>query len=114
MKCSNASLNKLLPIAYVERTASTLLKMNSFLIDPASLIKNPEAPDYGQSLYVVPVDVSEAFDSVPQIALLLRPQSYDFVGPILKVLRSFLASRKTTVKLGHGPSQPVRVNAEVP
>ena len=68
----------------------------------------------GQSLDVVYLDFSKAFDRVSVRRLLLKLDHCDIKGGLLKWIEGFLSDSTFQVKIGNSTSSPVSVLSGVP
>lgn len=66
------------------------------------------------SLVVVFIDITQAFDSVWHHGLLHKLHSFGLTGNLPKFIQNFLENRKTSVRLGNIISPPYAVNVGVP
>jgi hypothetical protein len=92
---------------FVQRRSTTLQLLHT-VEDWIQLI------DEGKTVDVCYLDMMKAFDSVPHQRLLAKIHSYGIRGKIMKWIASFLCSRKQTVRLENGSSNPQEVLSGVP
>ena len=88
------------------RSCSTALL--SFLESVTGSIDDKESVD------VIFLDFSKAFDSVPHNRLFHKLRSYGFSGTVLELLRSFLSNRQQRVLVGNSFSSYKQVGSGVP
>ena len=70
--------------------------------------------DSKQQTYLIIFDFSKAFDTVPNMKLLLKLNKYGTNGNINKCIQSFLMHRKQQVIVGGESSKPCSVDSVVP
>ena len=70
--------------------------------------------DKGDSLDVVYLDFSKAFDSVPHERLLIKLSAYGIEDKLLQWIKSFLSQRTQRVRVGKSYSEEARVLSGIP
>ena len=73
-----------------------------------------ELLDSGETIDMIYLDFSEAFDSVPHRRLLFKLQQYGITGQLLAWINSFLSARMQRVGIGGAVSSWVEVLSGVP
>ncbi|KAJ3652272.1 hypothetical protein Zmor_018251 [Zophobas morio] len=70
--------------------------------------------DCGNSVDVIFLDFSKAFDKVPKRRLLYKLQCLGISGNLIKWIESFISERTFSVKVGDSFSRPVKMQSGVP
>ena len=73
-----------------------------------------EALDNGNSVGVVAIDLSKAFDCMPHGLLLAKLNAYGFSTNVCNLLKSYLVNRKQRVKIGNTCSEWINNRKGVP